>query len=127
MVFVKTSHTLADKRRLERLSDESASGVGLTLTSTSSDAGKNAARAWKLKSVHVRYSANFTGSVTIELQSALGATFNESLPALSFTAEVEQVFRPTDQICMNADDQIEVIAPSLASETVAIEVKRELL
>lgn len=127
MVFVKTSHTLADSRRLERLSDESASGVGLTVTSTTSSAGKNAPRAWQLKSVHVRYSAAFTGSVTIEIISALGTTFNETVAPLAFTADIEMTFRPTDQMCFNADDQIEVIAPLLASETVAIEVKRELL
>lgn len=127
MAMVKSSHTMAGKTRLERLSDQSAVATELNLTSTPTSDGKNADRPWRLKSVHVRYSAAFTGSATIRIDSALGAAYDEVVAPLSFTAETEQVFRPTEEMCFNADDNIEVIAPLLAAETSIIEVKRELL
>jgi hypothetical protein len=118
---------MAGKTRLERLSDLSAVATQLTLTSTPSSDGKNANRPWRLKSVHVRYSAAFTGSVTIRIDSALGAAYDEVIAPLSFTAELEKVFRPSEEMCFNADDNIEVVAPLLAGNTSIIEVKRELL
>jgi hypothetical protein len=127
MVMVKASHTMANGNRLERLSDQSAVATELTLTSTSSSAGKNAPRAWRLRTVHVTYTGAFTGSVTIKIVSALGTEYDEVLGPLSFTAETEQVLRPNDTMLYNADDQIEVVAPLLAAQTSQIEVKRELI
>ncbi len=104
-------------------SDESASGAGLTVTTSSFNG-----RPFRLDSIHVRYSASTTKTVTVTKDSGKGAAYDEDLGDISVSTSVEGGARfGDDGFRFAGDDQIVIVAPLLAANTVSIEVVQTAL
>lgn len=67
--------------------------------------------------ITIKYSAAFTGDVTITLNSHLGAAFDTLLLTLTFAGERDALYKFDEPLILTEGDSIDVLCPLLAAET----------
>mgnify|MGYP001609707720 CR=1 FL=1 len=114
MALAVSSTSLRNGKVLKRYSDTSASGAALTVTTTG-------VLPERLLFATANYSANATVSVTLGVDSGLGATYDCVLITTALTAAQEASMIPNHpDITIEEDDNFYCTAPLLASETVTV-------
>ncbi len=101
-------------------SDAGATGAELALTTPAADYLR------RVTQVLVRYSANFTGTVTMAVVSALGAEYETQAPSISFAAAQSgrHIFEG-EGLALAPGDRLRVTAPPLLGQTAHIAVYEE--
>jgi len=88
-----------------------------TLNTVTTTVGK----AYRLRMVTVTYSGTSTATPTVTLVSGAGAGYNVILNSITLAAN-QGVYIPTTPVPVNADDQISVAAPGVASVTSSVTI-----
>lgn len=75
-----------------------------------------------VEQIFVEYSANFSGNVTVTLNSHLGAAFDTVIHILTFTADKSGFIQFGPPLELAEGDSLDVLAPLLAAETSQIAI-----
>ncbi len=102
------------------ISGTSGSGSAQTVSVPASDYER------EIKQIMIKYSAAFTGTLTVTLNSALGGAFDTLIQNVAMSAARDAVVLFEDQeLSLAADDALDVLAPLLASQTSSVAVYAE--
>ena len=103
----------------QRHSDQSDSGVALTVSTESGNLRR-------LLFVTVKYTANATVNVTITLNSGAGSDRDTVLNTIALSAATDGKWIPSGVVIISSDDTIDVFAPLLASQTSSVAIYSEV-
>lgn len=82
-------------------------------------------RTW-LSAVYIAYSANFTGSATVTINSGVASGYDVRLATLTFVAQRYGVYLPEKDVPLAKGDVVDVVAPAgAAGVTASVEIKLE--
>lgn len=116
----ETQYVRGFRGRVDRHSDQSASGTALTVTVPIGEIRR-------LLYVAIKYSGASSTTVTVILNSGAGSSFDVLLASKALSAETDFVFIPDQKLIILADDLIDVLAPALSAKTSSITVYTEVL
>jgi len=101
--------------RVERHSEQSGSGANLTMIVPSGVCRQ-------ILFATVVYSANSSTTVTMTLNSGVGAAWDTLIDTTTLSTATTVTFLPAYELILQDDDTFDVLAPLLASETSSIAV-----
>lgn len=103
---VKQERISHQQARIERHSDQSASNTPLVLTIPAGGTPR------RIDRISGAYSAPVSKSITIAVVSGAGSAYNETLPPIVITADVQGSFVPSTDMWLSGDDGLVITAPS---------------
>ena len=96
--------------RVERFSNQSSSGGSITVSTL-----VGALR--QILAVTIKYSAAASVTATVTLNSGAGAAWDTLLQNIVFSAATDGVWIPDEEFWIMDDDVLDVLCPSVTSET----------
>jgi hypothetical protein len=103
---VKQERISHQQARIERHSDQSAANTQLVVTIPAGGVPR------RIDRISVAYSSAVSKTATIAITSGISSSYNETLPSIVITSDVQGSYVPSTDIWISGDDSLVVTAPA---------------